>query len=260
MSALAAAAALAEAPPTPSASLRDVETVVCAWFEVSPVELRSARRTAAIVQPRHVFCYLACTLTPRSLPQIGAWLGGRDHTTIHHARGRIATALAVGSPLSEAIAAMRGLILDLAAARGAGVIRRDADPFEVADRVMKGGYRAACNVSVDDVRAVCAQLNDLTEARALGDNTLLLLGQAFLVAELRLGAAPASPAVRKSRDAAISDLRKTGAPMFAEFLAAHDAHLRAAYTAGERQTLDRRQCALARLEKSLEQKRMELDV
>ena len=33
--------------------------------------------------------YLCCELTDTSLPQIGEFFGGRDHTTVMHARDKI---------------------------------------------------------------------------------------------------------------------------------------------------------------------------
>ena len=53
-------------------------------FNVSTMDLVSARRTAIIVYPRQIVYYLCKTLTLRSLPDIGSQLGGRDHTTILH--------------------------------------------------------------------------------------------------------------------------------------------------------------------------------
>ncbi len=49
-------------------------------------ELKSARRHADLVLARRVAVVLLCRFTRLSLPQMGRALGGRDHTTIMHAR------------------------------------------------------------------------------------------------------------------------------------------------------------------------------
>lgn len=49
-------------------------------------ELKSARRHADLVLARRVAVVLLCWFTRLSLPQMGRALGGRDHTTIMHAR------------------------------------------------------------------------------------------------------------------------------------------------------------------------------
>lgn len=62
----------------------DIARVVCANFGISKMEFMSVRRSVNIVDARQVFYWLARTYTPFSLPQIGAFCGGRDHTTVHH--------------------------------------------------------------------------------------------------------------------------------------------------------------------------------
>ena len=69
----------------PSDSLPDILLAVSAHYGVSVTDLKSARRHKRLILPRHVFCYLAATATRKSLPQIGAFLGDRDHTTVLHA-------------------------------------------------------------------------------------------------------------------------------------------------------------------------------
>lgn len=54
-------------------------------YDVTPREIRSGRRNARLVRPRHIVMYLCKTMTPRSYPEIAMFLGGRDHTTVLHA-------------------------------------------------------------------------------------------------------------------------------------------------------------------------------
>jgi chromosomal replication initiator protein len=57
---------------------------VCSYYHVEMERLRSKQRDREIVWPRQVAMYLMREETDASLLQIGAELGGRDHTTIIH--------------------------------------------------------------------------------------------------------------------------------------------------------------------------------
>lgn len=57
---------------------------------VRRVDLLGADRSASLFRARAAVCWLARELTPASLPQIGAILGGRDHSSILHACRRAA--------------------------------------------------------------------------------------------------------------------------------------------------------------------------
>jgi hypothetical protein len=65
--------------------IADIQRVVAEHFDTTLLDLKSARRTAAIVRPRQIAMYLARKLTSKSLPEIGRRSGGRDHTTVLHA-------------------------------------------------------------------------------------------------------------------------------------------------------------------------------
>lgn len=51
-------------------------------YGVSIVDIRSERRTKAVIPCRHAVMYRLRKETEMSLPKIGAFLGGRDHTTV----------------------------------------------------------------------------------------------------------------------------------------------------------------------------------
>jgi len=55
------------------------------YFQVEPRQLRTRDRSRNVLWPRQVGMYLARSLTALSLEQIGAYFGGRDHTTVLHA-------------------------------------------------------------------------------------------------------------------------------------------------------------------------------
>jgi chromosomal replication initiation ATPase DnaA len=56
---------------------------------VTRVELFGIRRTQHISDARQAVMALACKLTRMSTPDIGRRIGGRDHTTVLHARDKL---------------------------------------------------------------------------------------------------------------------------------------------------------------------------
>jgi len=73
-------------------SITDIIEVVTRHFGVRLTDLQSKRRSQSITIPRQICMYLARSLTKHSLEEIGGHLGGRDHTTVMHACGKIAEA------------------------------------------------------------------------------------------------------------------------------------------------------------------------
>jgi len=60
------------------------------YYDVSISDMRIKRRSKTIAFPRQVAMYLVRELTDHSLPEIGQYFGGRDHTTVLHAYNKIA--------------------------------------------------------------------------------------------------------------------------------------------------------------------------
>ncbi|MEW5423776.1 chromosomal replication initiator protein DnaA [Amorphus sp. 3PC139-8] len=90
--------------------IEDIQRVVAQHFNVSKADLVSARRTRAVVRPRQVAMWMAKTLTPRSLPEIGRRFGGRDHTTVLHAVRKIDSLLANDETLAQDIETLKRLL------------------------------------------------------------------------------------------------------------------------------------------------------
>jgi chromosomal replication initiator protein len=66
-------------------TLEAVQEVVATKFHIKVSEMKSKRRTKALVYPRQVAMYLARDITQQSYPEIARHFGGKDHTTIMHA-------------------------------------------------------------------------------------------------------------------------------------------------------------------------------
>jgi chromosomal replication initiator protein len=80
---------------------------VSSYFQVAPGELVSRRRCHNALMPRQIGMYLARQLTPLSLHQIGAYFGGRDHSTVLHACRKVERALTRDAALSGAVRQLR---------------------------------------------------------------------------------------------------------------------------------------------------------
>ena len=74
-------------------TIEQIQAAVCEAFRVSLADLKGDKRSQDIVYPRQVAMYLARELTDLSLPKIGAKFGGRDHSTVIHAKDKISKLL-----------------------------------------------------------------------------------------------------------------------------------------------------------------------
>ncbi|GLS23359.1 chromosomal replication initiator protein DnaA [Labrys miyagiensis] len=90
--------------------IEDIQRIVAKHYNVSRADILSLRRTATVVKPRQVAMYLAKSLTPRSLPEIGRRFGGRDHTTVLHAVRKIEGLVGRDSGLAEEVDLLRRLL------------------------------------------------------------------------------------------------------------------------------------------------------
>lgn len=70
-------------------SITEIIDVVTRYFNVRLADLQSKKRSQSIALPRQICMYLARNMTRHSLEEIGGHLGGRDHTTVMHAVGKI---------------------------------------------------------------------------------------------------------------------------------------------------------------------------
>jgi chromosomal replication initiator protein len=73
----------------PEVTISRIQEAVSQRFGVTLDELVSPRRSQAVAYPRQVAMYLSRELTDSSLPMIGKEFGGRDHTTVIHAKDKI---------------------------------------------------------------------------------------------------------------------------------------------------------------------------
>ncbi len=69
--------------------IENIQKIVARFYSVQVSDLLSKRRTRSIAWPRQMGMYLARELSSKSLPEIGAAFGGRDHTTVLYACRKI---------------------------------------------------------------------------------------------------------------------------------------------------------------------------
>ncbi|MFC1699174.1 chromosomal replication initiator protein DnaA [Candidatus Omnitrophota bacterium] len=70
-------------------SVDSVQKKVAAHFDLRISDLKAKKRTRAVVYPRQIAMFLSRNLTDCSLPEIGEYFGGRDHTTVLYAYDKI---------------------------------------------------------------------------------------------------------------------------------------------------------------------------
>jgi chromosomal replication initiator protein len=66
-----------------------IQRCVAEEFGVSLQDFKTKRRNKNIVLPRQIAMYLSRELTELSLPEIGEFFGGKDHTTVLHSYNKI---------------------------------------------------------------------------------------------------------------------------------------------------------------------------
>jgi chromosomal replication initiator protein len=84
-----------------------VAQCVAGYFCVQARQLQTRRRYQNMLLPRQIGMYLARTLTALSLKEIGAYFGGRDHSTVLHACRKIEKDLRRDPVLSGIVGQLR---------------------------------------------------------------------------------------------------------------------------------------------------------
>ncbi len=70
-------------------SIEEIMQVVADAYDVKVTDLQSKRKSKSVALPRQICMHLARKLTSHSLEEIGGYFGGRDHTTVLYADGKI---------------------------------------------------------------------------------------------------------------------------------------------------------------------------
>ena len=73
----------------PEVTVEEIMKTVAAKFNIRIVDLKSQKKNKNLVIPRQIAMYLARRLTSNSYPDIGAKIGGKDHSTVIYANNKI---------------------------------------------------------------------------------------------------------------------------------------------------------------------------
>lgn len=74
-------------------TINNIQKTVAEYYKIRVADLLSKSRARQVARPRQVAMALSKELTNHSLPEIGDAFGGRDHTTVLHAKRKVAELL-----------------------------------------------------------------------------------------------------------------------------------------------------------------------
>ena len=83
---------------------------VCNFYKIQRSDLLGKKKTKEVVEPRQICAYLMTELLSIPLVTIGQALGGRDHTTVIHARDKIAELVNVNTRIATEVNDLKNLI------------------------------------------------------------------------------------------------------------------------------------------------------
>ncbi len=88
----------------------DIVDATCKYFKVSKEDLTGKKKNKEIVEPRQLCIYLITDMLDLPLATIGNMFGGRDHTTVMHARDKMGEKVSSVQRLKTAAQDIRNLV------------------------------------------------------------------------------------------------------------------------------------------------------
>ena len=98
-------------PEKESLSAEKIIQTVCQFFKISKEELIGKKKNKEIVEPRQLCIYLINDMLDIPLAAIGSIFGGRDHTTVMHARDKISSQMKTNPHTKTLIGDIKSQIL-----------------------------------------------------------------------------------------------------------------------------------------------------
>ena len=92
-------------------SIDDVVDAVCKYYKIDKADLIGKKKNKEIVEPRQMAIYLITELTDLPLTSIGESFGNRNHTTVMHARDKIASSIKNNSRTKTAMQDIKNIVL-----------------------------------------------------------------------------------------------------------------------------------------------------
>ncbi len=105
--------ALAETagPAQEALTTSNIIKAVCEYYHVSEKDLVGKKKNREIAEPRQVCVYLMTELMSIPLVNIGQAVGGRDHTTVIHARDKVSKLVAENGRFATEVNDLKNMIL-----------------------------------------------------------------------------------------------------------------------------------------------------
>ncbi len=92
-------------------NVENIQKTVAEYYKIRVTDILSSKRTRSITRPRQIAMALAKELTNHSLPEIGEFFGGRDHTTVLHACRKVEELKECDSKIAEDYAILLHLLI-----------------------------------------------------------------------------------------------------------------------------------------------------
>lgn len=83
----------------------------CRYFNVNKTDVVGKKKNKEIVEPRQIAIYLINELMTLPLTSIGEFFGGREHTTVMHARDKISAAIVSDQNMRTAVNDIKAMVL-----------------------------------------------------------------------------------------------------------------------------------------------------
>ena len=84
--------------------------VVCNYYNIKKEDLVGKKKNKEIVEPRQICMYLISEILELPLASIGSLFGGRDHTTVIHARDKVGSLIKTNYNLKTTINDLKAMI------------------------------------------------------------------------------------------------------------------------------------------------------
>lgn len=90
----------------------DIIAAVCKYFKITTADIYSKKKTKNIVEPRMIAIYLITEMLSLTLVTIGQMFGGRDYTTVIHARDKISEEIKTDKRIKIVVADIKNMLLN----------------------------------------------------------------------------------------------------------------------------------------------------
>lgn len=91
-------------------TISEIQKEVSKYYQITLADLTSSRRSRNIARPRQISMYIAKIMTTRSLVEIGAKFGGKDHTTVMHAVKKVESLIKSDDDIAEDIEKIKAIL------------------------------------------------------------------------------------------------------------------------------------------------------